>query len=717
MIYELKDRSKARHLFAGMEDSMIASCLQGMMDSRIYVTDPEHPRSAMGHLADFVFFAGEPDRELVEGKPKGFAVLVPPTEAWARLIEECFPGAGRWTRYAIKKDTKFDRAKLEKLASSLPEGYEIRRVDGDLYDKCLAEPLFTDGVCHFGSRESYLEQGRGFVVLKDGEIVSMASSYTVYREGIEIEIDTVEAERRKGLATAVGAALILSCLRDGLYPSWDAANMDSVRLAEKLGYEFSREYGCYGIEATKTATNQEEYMDKKTMMENLARALQEKDGFNGAWLYAEKGEIVSKGVSGFRDPEDKLPITEDTIFQLASVSKQFTAAAVMLTVRQGLLSLDDRIITYFPELTAYEGVTVRHLLNHTSGIPDYFDDADWFIKIWQEEKRVPGNDEILRFLRETKAKPYFAPGEGLRYSNTGYNLLALLVERLSGVPYEAFLQRNIFEPAGMTATRCCHIRRDGVPFENYARASVFENGRWVADVDSEEDGDVVAFDGLNGDDYVYTDIFDMLKWDRALREGKVLTPKEQQLMYTPGKLNNGEDAVYDEEDGLGYGLGWAVGHEAELGLVVSHSGGMPGVATWFERFLDADRTLVILCNRDYRDVRAYLGYWNGMEAIARDKAPEPVVSIEDVAVKDPDKSKWDSFCGKYEHPEDADLILDEVYLKDGDLWAKAVDDDGDPLEFRLYPLGENEFGRKGGMLKVTFGEGCYTVDGMTCKKL
>ena len=458
-------------------------------------------------------------------------------------------------------------------------------------------------------------------------------------------------------------------------------------------------------------------MDKHEMMQALAQTLQEKDVFNGAWLYAEKGEIVSKGAMGFRDPGDTLPITEDTIFQLASVSKTFTSAAVMLIVRQGKLDLEDRITKYFPELTAYEGATIRHLLNHTSGIPDYFDDADWFIDLWKEEKRVPGNDEILRFLQETKAKPYFAPGEGLEYSNTGYNLLALLVERLSGVPYEEFLQRNIFEPAGMTATRCCHIRRDGVPFENYAQATVFEDGKWVADVDSAEDGDVVAFDGLNGDDYVYTNIFDMLKWDRALREGKVLTLEEQQLAYTPGKLNNGEDAVYDEDEGLGYGLGWAVGREEKLGLVVSHSGGMPGVATWFERFIDADRTLVILSNRDYRDVRAYLGYWHGMEAVARDKKPEPVLSIEDIAVQDPDKSKWESFCGKYEHPEDADFIVDEVFLKDGELHANAIDEDGDEMTFRLYPIGENEFGRKGGMLTLTFGEGCLMFDDYTCKKL
>ena len=457
-------------------------------------------------------------------------------------------------------------------------------------------------------------------------------------------------------------------------------------------------------------------MDKKALMENLARESHEKGGFNGAWLYAENGEIVSKGAVGFRDPENTRPITEDSIFQLASVSKQFTATAVMLAVRQGLLCLDDEITKFFPEIP-YPGVTVRHLLNHTGGVPDYFDDADWFIRIWKEEKRVPGNGEIPRFLCETKAEAYFAPGEGLEYSNTGYNLLALLVERLSGLPYEEFLQKNIFEPAGMTSTRCCHIRRDGVPFENYARASVWENGRYVADMDSPKVSDVAAFDGLNGDDYVYTNIFDMLAWDRALREGRVLTPEEQQLMYTPGKLNNGEDAVFDEDDGLGYGFGWGVGRDGELGLIVSHSGGMPGVITWFERFLDADRVLVLLSNRDPEEYRAFAGFYKGMQRLARDREAEPIRTVEEIAVKDPDRSKWESFCGKYEHPEEEDFVIDRVFLKDGELYADAVSEEYGAFSFRLYPLGENKFGRKGGMLELSFGENCLICGDQTCRKL
>ena len=457
-------------------------------------------------------------------------------------------------------------------------------------------------------------------------------------------------------------------------------------------------------------------MDKKVLMKNLARESFEKGGFNGAWLYAENGEVVSKGTVGWRDPEGTLPITEDTVFQLASVTKQFTAAAVMLAVRKGLFGLDDEVTKFFPEVP-YPGVTVRHLLSHTGGVPDYFDDDDWFIRIWKEEKRVPGNDEITRFLCETEAKPYGAPGEKLEYSNTGYNLLALLVEWTSGVPFEEFLQKNVFEPAGMTSTRCCHIRRDGVPFENYAQATVFENGRYVADVDSEEDGDVTAFDGVNGDDYVYSTLSDMLRWDRTLREGKVLTLEEQELMYTPAKLNDGSDAVYDEDEGLGYGFGWGIEHSEKYGLIVSHSGGMPGVITWFERFIDADRTLVFLCSRAPVEYRAMMGFYEGMRKIARDEEPEPVRTVEEIALGYPDRSKWESFCGKYEHPEDGDFIVDEVFLRDGDLFARVIDDDGDEHEYRLYPIGEDEFGRKGGMVRIRFGENCLTIDDVTSRKL
>ena len=455
-------------------------------------------------------------------------------------------------------------------------------------------------------------------------------------------------------------------------------------------------------------------MDKKALMEKLAREAHGKGSFNGTWLYAEHGEIVSKGACGFRDAEDTLLMQEDTIFEMASITKMFTATAVMLLVREGKLRLDDEYARYFPDYP-YPGVTIRHLLTHTSGMPEDFDTENWVAPVLEKEQRIPPCSEILRFIRESGEDLDCAPGERFEYTDVGYCLLANLVEKLSGARFEDFLQKNVFGPAGMKDSAICHTRRDGRPSDRFARNMVLEDSEYVpSDVSEQTRGYVVGSDGLNGCDYLYTTIFDMLAWDRALREEKVLTLEEQKEVYTPCRLNSGEE--YIDEDGEMYGFGWGVVRDEKLGLIVSHSGGMPGLSTWFERFVDADRVLVFLNCRAYSDARAYWGFEAGLEAIARDREPEPIVSIEDIAVKDPDKSKWETYCGKYEHPEDDDFIIDEVCMQDGELCAKAIIE-GDETTFRLYPTGENEFGRKRGLLKLTFGDGCLTYDGLTCKKL
>ena len=246
MIYELTDTSKVAGLFEGWEETLIYSCLQKVM-GKIYVTDLESPKSAMAFVGCFAFYAGEPNKELVINKPAGFIIMTPQNKAWEACIEECFPKAKKVIRYAIKKDTKFDTVFLRNIIKELPDGYELKEIDEKIYDMCLPDPVTRDFVSSFESKEKYLELGRGIVILKSGQIVAGASSYTRYREGIEIEVDTVESERKKGLATIVSAALILRCLDEGLYPSWDAQNMNSVHLAEKLGYEFSHEYTAYEV--------------------------------------------------------------------------------------------------------------------------------------------------------------------------------------------------------------------------------------------------------------------------------------------------------------------------------------------------------------------------------------------------------------------------------------------------------------------------------------
>ena len=246
MIFELEDTTKAAPLFDGWEETLIYSCLQKVM-GKVFVTDVDEPKSAVAFVGCFALLAGEPSEELVRGKPDGFVIMVPQNDAWSLLIEKCYPDAIRRTRYAIRKDTRFDRGFLKGIVAGLPEGYELKDIDSEIYDMCTTDPVYRDFVSAFESKKKYLEEGRGTVILKDGKIVSGASSYTRYKEGIEIEVDTCGNERGKGLATIVCAALILRCLDEGLYPSWDAHNMISVKLAQKLGYEFSYEYAAYEV--------------------------------------------------------------------------------------------------------------------------------------------------------------------------------------------------------------------------------------------------------------------------------------------------------------------------------------------------------------------------------------------------------------------------------------------------------------------------------------
>lgn len=241
---------KIKKIFADWDETLILSCLQGVM-GQVYADSAKN--CAMAILGDFAFFAGVPSEELVKFKPEDcrqdFMIMVPQSGEWAKLIEKCYEDkAGKVTRYAIKKEKdNFNVSKLEKAVDSLPEGYELKMIGRDEYEMCRNTSWANDLVSQYEDYTVYKELGLGATILKDGELVSGASSYSTYKEGIEIEIDTRKDQRRKGLAYACSAKLILECLKKGLYPSWDAQNKWSVALAQKLGYHFSHEYTAYEI--------------------------------------------------------------------------------------------------------------------------------------------------------------------------------------------------------------------------------------------------------------------------------------------------------------------------------------------------------------------------------------------------------------------------------------------------------------------------------------
>lgn len=231
-------------LFDGWEETMVWSCLQGVMGR---AEANEDGAAAMIVHQDFTFLAGRPDRVLLARAPG--PILVPRTEDWNEAIEAVFGGrAVKELRYAVKKEPGvFDRAHLERLASALPEGYTLRLIDEPLVPVLLGEAWSKDLCAAFDSPAGCCRRGVGVVAMYEGVPVAGAGSYCVYRGGIEVEIDTREDHRRRGLASACGARLILECLDRGLYPSWDAIDLRSVALAEKLGYHRGEPYTTYWL--------------------------------------------------------------------------------------------------------------------------------------------------------------------------------------------------------------------------------------------------------------------------------------------------------------------------------------------------------------------------------------------------------------------------------------------------------------------------------------
>ena len=252
MIFELKQTKKAAELFEGWEETLIWSCLQGVMGS-LYVDSLEKPASAMALIGDFCFLAGKPDKEIVWYKPRhgwrDFMIIVPQSRLWENLIEECYKErAKKIVRYAIKKEPDvFDCEKLQAIVDKLPDGYHLKMIDEKLFWQCREIEWCRDLVWQYDDYARYQKYGLGAIILKDEEPVSGASSYSSYIGGIEIEIDTRKDYRRRGLAYISGAKLILECLKRGWYPSWDAQNRWSVALAEKLGYHFDYEYVAYEV--------------------------------------------------------------------------------------------------------------------------------------------------------------------------------------------------------------------------------------------------------------------------------------------------------------------------------------------------------------------------------------------------------------------------------------------------------------------------------------
>lgn len=236
-------------LFDGWEETMVWTCLQGHMGQVVTEGGPP-PASALCAVGDFCFLAGLPSRTLAARADR--PILVPRTAEWEPVIRSVWGArAAPFLRYAIRKEPGvFDRGWLTSCASSLPEGVVLSPICAGHVPLLMSQPWSKDLCGNFQDGADFARRGLGVLALWDGIPVAGASSYTVYDGGIEIEIDTRPDCRRRGLALACGARLILDCLDRGLYPSWDAHDLRSVALAEKLGYHLDRPYQAFLLETS-----------------------------------------------------------------------------------------------------------------------------------------------------------------------------------------------------------------------------------------------------------------------------------------------------------------------------------------------------------------------------------------------------------------------------------------------------------------------------------
>jgi CubicO group peptidase (beta-lactamase class C family) len=308
--------------------------------------------------------------------------------------------------------------------------------------------------------------------------------------------------------------------------------------------------------------------------------------FNGNVLIAENGKIVFQKSYGYANFDTKQLLNDSSVFELASVSKQFTATAILLLKDKGKLKLTDSLRQYFPELP-YSGISLYQMLAHTSGLPDYEEAMN---EKWDHNK-IAFNKEMIAFLAKEKLPVLFAPGTKWTYSNTAYALLASIVEKVSGQAFGEFMAQNIFKPLQMNHTRIYNTRRSlKDTIANYAFGFVYNDSLQkhfmpdsVADLKF-----VIYLDGIQGDGVVNSTTADLLKWDRSIKNHTLLSEATQKEMLK-------EQAMVDTVKKSHYGFGVFM-EKTDLGYIISHSGGWPGYTTYLARNVDKDQTFIVLSN-------------------------------------------------------------------------------------------------------------------------
>jgi CubicO group peptidase (beta-lactamase class C family) len=333
-----------------------------------------------------------------------------------------------------------------------------------------------------------------------------------------------------------------------------------------------------------SCNRKEQKSEVKTLPQKIDSLFTAVPDFSGVVLVAHKGKLVYHKAFGFANVETKQNLDTASIFELASVSKQFTAMLIAMLSVEGKLNYDDQVEKYLPGLP-YKGISIRHLLTHTSGLPDYQQLMD---EKWDKSK-VATNEDILLYLKKFHPPSLFKPGEKYEYSNTGYVLLGSIVEKASGKDFIKFCREKIFNPLEMTSTNI-RTKREKDSIANFALGYILvqEKNKYVRADSFPSSNYTIWLGGRKGPGRISSTTSDLLKWDRALYGEKLVDVKTKNEIFSPAKLNDGSFS--------NYGFGWMLRNDSLIGEVVYHTGDNPGYKTEILRYIDHDKTVIMLCN-------------------------------------------------------------------------------------------------------------------------
>jgi len=330
-----------------------------------------------------------------------------------------------------------------------------------------------------------------------------------------------------------------------------------------------------------------------SQQEKLDSLFNAQKDFSGVVLIAENGKPVYQKSFGYREFANQIPLQTSDIFELASVSKQFTAMIIMMLKEKGLLNYDDSVSKYLQ--IPYKRITIRNLLTHTSGLPDYQDIMD---KYWDKTK-VAGNPDCIEYLNKYAPPKHFEPGEKYEYSNTGYMLLASIAEKASGKDFIDMCRKWIFSKLKMKSTDIRTLEEKKAT-KNFAIGHIYveERTKYVRADSFPSSNYTIWLGNRKGPGRISSTAADLLKWDKALYTEKLIKQSTLQDAFTPMKLNDGTIS--------NYGFGWELRNDPSSGKIVQHNGDNPGYKTQIIRYIDKKKTLIILNNNAHRDFNSII---------------------------------------------------------------------------------------------------------------